>query len=122
MKEEEARKYPDLMAIVEEKVKPVRLAQKREIRARYWWRFGETTPALFKAIAQCDRVLVTNAQASSYLSFIFYRPDVVFANSLNIFPLRQDSDFAVLQSRVHEVWARFFSSSVKDDLRYNPSD
>ena len=30
--------------------------------------------------------------------------------------------FAVLQSRVHEVWARFFSSSMKDDLRYAPSD
>ena len=28
----------------------------------------------------------------------------------------------MLQSRVHEVFARFFSSSIKDDLRYNPSD
>jgi hypothetical protein len=40
MSEAEARQYPDLIAIVEEKVKPQRLAQKREIRARYWWRFG----------------------------------------------------------------------------------
>jgi aspartate 1-decarboxylase len=47
LSEEEARQWPELMAIVEEKVKPQRLAQKREIRARYWWRFGETTPALF---------------------------------------------------------------------------
>jgi len=30
--------------------------------------------------------------------------------------------FCVLQSRVHEVWARFFASSMKDDLRYTPSD
>ena len=29
---------------------------------------------------------------------------------------------AVLQSRPHEVWARFFASSMKDDLRYTPSD
>ena len=29
---------------------------------------------------------------------------------------------AALQSRVHEVWARFFGSSMKDDLRYTPSD
>jgi hypothetical protein len=28
----------------------------------------------------------------------------------------------ILQSRVHEVWARFFASSMKDDLRYTPSD
>ena len=29
---------------------------------------------------------------------------------------------SVLQSRVHEVWARFMASSMKDDLRYTPSD
>jgi hypothetical protein len=30
--------------------------------------------------------------------------------------------FAILQSRIHEVWARFFASSMKDDMRYTPSD
>ena len=49
LSEEEARRWPDLMEIVEERVKPGRLAQNREIRARYWWRYGEvarhsTTP------------------------------------------------------------------------------
>jgi hypothetical protein len=32
------------------------------------------------------------------------------------------SAFCALQSRVHEVWARFFASSMKDDLRYTPTD
>jgi hypothetical protein len=123
MSEEEARKnYPDLLQIIEEKVKPERLKQKREIRKRYWWRFGETTPALFRAIAPLKRVLVTNAQASTHLSFIFYSSQVVFANSLNIFPFDNHSTFTILQSRIHEIFARFFSSSIKDDLRYNPSD
>jgi hypothetical protein len=27
-----------------------------------------------------------------------------------------------MQSRTHEIWARFFGSSIKDDLRYTPSD
>src|SRR5690606_17690726 len=27
-----------------------------------------------------------------------------------------------LQARPHEIWARFFGSSMKDDLRYTPSD
>lgn len=56
------------------------------------------------------------------MTFIFYSPKVVFANSLNIFPFQTYSSFVVLQSRIHEVFARFFSSSIKDDLRYNPSD
>src|SRR5262249_5803508 len=30
--------------------------------------------------------------------------------------------FCALQSRPHEVWARFFASSMKDDMRYTPSD
>jgi hypothetical protein len=39
-----------------------------------------------------------------------------------VFPSDRMSAFAILQSRVHEVWARFFGSSIKDDLRYSPSD
>ena len=30
--------------------------------------------------------------------------------------------FGVLQCRIHEAWARFFGSSLKDRLRYTPSD
>jgi hypothetical protein len=32
--------------------------------------------------------------------------------------LHRDDDFAVIQSRVHETWARLVGSSMKDDLRY----
>jgi hypothetical protein len=57
MKEDEARKYPDLMAIVEEKVKPKRLLDNREIYRRNWWQFCEKRVALYKAIEQCDRTV-----------------------------------------------------------------
>ena len=46
----------------------------------------------------------------------------VLAESAIVFAFSSDSAFATLQSRVHEVWARFFASSMKDDLRYTPSD
>ncbi|HOG02656.1 MAG TPA: N-6 DNA methylase, partial [Accumulibacter sp.] len=52
-----AADWPDLLAIVEAKVKPQRNKDKREVRRKYWWRFGETTPALFAAIAGLERVL-----------------------------------------------------------------
>ena len=121
MSEQEARHWPDLMEIVEEKVKPQRLAQKREIRARYWWRYGETTPALFRAIQSLERVLV-NALYSPHLSFAFLDSKMIFSNKLNVVPLDTFAAFGYLQSRVHEVWARFFSSTLKDDLAYAPSD
>lgn len=121
MSELEARQYPDLMKIVEEKVYPERKTKPGSY-SKQWWLFGRRNQAGQKAIAECDRVLVTNAQASKHHTLIFYSPNVVFANSLNIFPYEDDATFAVLQSSAHEVWARFFSSSLEDRLRYNPSD
>ncbi|MBW4669008.1 MAG: class I SAM-dependent DNA methyltransferase [Cyanomargarita calcarea GSE-NOS-MK-12-04C] len=122
MSEEEANKYPELMNILEEKVKPKRLLDKRASYRKYWWQYAEKRGKLFQAISQANRVLVTNAQASVHLSFIFYSPNVVFANSLNIFPFQTYSTFTVLQSGIHEIWARFFSSTIQEGLRYNPSD
>lgn len=47
---------------------------------------------------------------------------MVFSEALVVFALDNYSAFCTLQSRIHEIWARFFSSSMKDDLRYTPSD
>ncbi|MEG3439959.1 DNA methyltransferase [Pannus brasiliensis CCIBt3594] len=125
MTEEEARRYPDLMAIVEEKVKPERakLGNNRDaiIRKTRWWLWGRYTPALFKAIAPLDRVLF-HPFTSKYVSFVFLPNHMIYAAPHIVFPLTQYSDFMVLQSRIHENWARFLGSSMKDDLRYTPSD
>ncbi|MDD1434338.1 hypothetical protein MEO42_25320 [Dolichospermum sp. ST_sed6] len=121
MSEEEAREYPDLMNIVEEKVKPARLAQNREIRARYWWRFGETTPALYQAISQLNRVLVVS-RVGQHGSFTFLPNNIVPSEGLVVFANEQNSFFCILQSRIHEIWTRFFGSTLEDRLRYTPSD
>jgi hypothetical protein len=47
---------------------------------------------------------------------------MIFANTLCVFALSNDSAFAVLQARTHEVWARLLSSSLETRLRYTPSD
>jgi hypothetical protein len=48
--------------------------------------------------------------------------EAVFAQTLKVFAFDSNAAFGILQSRVHETWARFFGSSMKDDLRYTPSD
>lgn len=73
MNEEEARQYPDLMKIVEEKVYPER-KNKPGSYSRQWWLFGRRNQEGNKAITPLNRVLLTNAQASTHLSFIFYEP------------------------------------------------
>jgi hypothetical protein len=44
------------------------------------------------------------------------------AHTINLFPIGTFAAFCALQSRVHEIWARFFASSLEDRLRYTPSD
>ena len=121
MSEDEAREWPDLISIVEEKVKPARLKQNREIRARYWWRFGETTPALFRAIESLDRVLVRSL-TSKHFCFTFLKDGYVYDQTLIVFALPRFSTFVVMSSRFHEVWANFFGASLEDRPRYNIVD
>jgi len=113
--------WPDLMAIVEEKVKPDRMNNKREIRKRYWWRFGETTPALFRAIAGLERVLVIS-QTTKWLGFAFVPNRMVYSHKIIAFPFQSFAAFAALQSSPHELWSRFFGSTLEDRSVYTPSD
>ncbi|MDB9444833.1 Eco57I restriction-modification methylase domain-containing protein [Anabaena sp. CS-542/02] len=121
MSEQEARGYPDLMAIVETKVKPDREKQNDLIGKQNWWQFLRTRGELYNAIAPLDRVLVIS-RIGQHSSFTFLPSNYVYSESLVIFPYETYSTFTVLQSHIHEIWARFFGSSMKNDLRYTPSD
>jgi hypothetical protein len=56
---EQAEKWPELLAIVREKVKPSRDQDNRDVRRKFWWRFAETAPALYSSIKKMDRCLIT---------------------------------------------------------------
>ena len=116
-----AADWPDLLEVVTRKVKPIRDEDNRDTRRRYWWRFGETTPALFAAIAPVSRVLVC-ALTSKFYSWVFKEPDIIFSHGCVVFPLTSFSCFATLQSQTHQLWGQFFASTLEDRLRYTPSD
>jgi len=86
------------------------------------WRFWRRRDELYASIAHLRRCLVTNAQASKHLMFVLVAPGVVFANSLNVFPLDRKTAFALLQSRIHGAWSWRLSSSLGEGIRYNTSD
>ena len=121
LSEEEARNWPDLMAIVEEKVKPERLKVKDKGAKEKWWQFIRIRGELQRAIALFDRVLVV-ARVGQHGSFTFLPTGMVYSEQLIVIANSGYASFTALQSRSHEVWARFFGSSMKDDLRYTPSD
>ena len=115
--EEEARTYPELMTILEEKVKPRRAKVKRDRYRVYWWQFAEPQLALRAAMKKADRVLM-HPTPCAHLAFAFV-PSTTIIGLPHIVILHETySAFCVLQARSHEIWARFSGSSMKDDLRY----
>jgi hypothetical protein len=123
--EADLEQWPELRDIALNKVKPG-----REILGenpsniplkRKWWAFQAHRPELYGRLASMRRVLATS-QVNSSFGFTMMPTDWIFSQKAVVFCIESYSGFGIIQSRVHEVWARFFSSTLKDDLNYSPSD
>ena len=121
-----AEDWPGLLAIVKNRVRPERARRTTNAigrkRAKFWWQYGSHASELYTAIDGLERVLAINCGATPHAAFAFLPSSMVFANTLALFAFESNAAFCALQSRPHEIWARFFGSSMKDDLRYTPSD
>ncbi|WP_434426257.1 Eco57I restriction-modification methylase domain-containing protein [Nannocystis pusilla] len=117
----EAERFERCMAIVRERVLPRRATDKRKARRERWWLYNEACVGLYRAIAGKAAVLVCPVVAK-YVTFALVEARAVFTNALNVFTFDDHASLAVLQSRVHELWALTHSSSLRADPRYNPSD
>lgn len=121
-----AADYPDLLAIIEQKVKPERQILKNDSgiqarRKKFWWQYGAAAPTLYATISAMEKVLVI-ARTSRTLAFAFVKSRTIFSDATNVIASGDARYFAILQSVFHESWARDYSSSLKGDLRYSPSD
>ncbi len=83
--------------------------------------FGEPTPGLYLAIRNMKRVLV-RSRVSHFHSLAFVPANQVFSEAMVLFATESDGVFGVLQSTIHEVWARQYASSLETRMRYTPSD
>ena len=118
-----AADWPELLAIVEERVKPDRDGQNRKALRVRWWQYAEKRPGLYAAIhPPIYHKVIAMSRVGHHGAVNFLPDDMVYSDSLIVFPLPTHAAFCALQSRPHEIWARFFGSSMKDDLRYTPSD
>jgi hypothetical protein len=121
---ERARQYPDLLRIVEERVKfeRERLRGPGDKRNReYWWQFGAYRAGMRQAIAPLGRVLV-RAEVSQLHMVSFVPKEWIYSHMLIVFAFDDDYHFALLQSGVHEAWLRQQASSLRTDIRYTPTD
>ena len=112
-----AADWSDPLGIVEKRAR----GQRASHSTAPWWQFERLRPELFAATAGFDRVLVI-PQTSNVQALVFLPAQMVFGHTLIVFPLDGYASFAVLQSRFHQAWSAFLGPTMKDDLRYTPSD
>ncbi len=117
-----ASDWPELLAIVRARVKEKRAEDKRASYRRNWWRYAERRRNLYSAIARYNSVFATNCGAAPHHAFSKLPSGYIFAHTLAVIANASLGALAMLQSRSHENWTRAFASSMKDDLRYTPSD
>lgn len=119
----EAERWPDLIRIVRERVKPHRdqLGESTDARRMktYWWQYyGRDRPDMTKALGSVPRCLAISRH-TKHVCFAFQPPGRIFSESACLLSLDKHTAFATLQSRVHEAWTREFASSMRSDLRYS---
>lgn len=123
---QEATKWPDLLQIVENKVKPHRArlgGYAVAIRRRdYWWQYGTYTPALYNAIRSQSRVLAIS-RITTYIAFAFLPAKTIFNEKIIVLAASgEERDFAVVSSRVHELWALMWGTTLGETPNYSPPD
>jgi hypothetical protein len=116
-----AADYPACLDIVERLVKPERAKNNDRLRREIWWRFTRPTVDLYEAIDGLKRVMVTSL-VNNHLAFAFQSTSPVFAHKLAVFSFDCASSFSVLQSSLHYHWAWEYSSTMRRDINYSPSD
>ena len=111
-----AADYPDCLALLTVRAKPERDrlatgdATSRD-RAKRWWQFARPTLELYRSINGLNDVIAI-ARITKHTAFVHVNTAYVFNEKTVVFPLDSEG-FAILQSSVHEAWARSYSSTLE---------
>jgi hypothetical protein len=117
-----AADYPECLVIVEEKVKPERMENTFSKSAREkWWQYERGRPELYRAITGMERALA-GVLHTKHWSIGVCSERTVYSHALVIFCMNDNFSFALLESFIHETWAREYSGSLETRMRYTPSD
>lgn len=123
-----AADYPDCLSIVVDRVKPERTRRNKEgefvlrkplpIR---WWMYADKRPFLYSIIKGMSRVLVI-PETTKFCTFSFCDTNVVFSHMTKLITLAGAADYCLLNSSIHEIWGRKYSSTLETRLKYMTSD
>jgi hypothetical protein len=118
---DEAIKFPDCFAIIERLVKPYRDNVLRARTRSMWWLHEHRREELYAQLTSKTHVLVCS-EVTKHLAFCYVPTGPVFSANLDVFPEDDHERFCVLQSSIHEQWARAYSSHLETRLKYSPGN
>ena len=120
---EKAENYPDCIDIVRRLVKPGRERNNDRQRREIWWRFTRPTMDMYKAIENLESgYAIAIAQVSSTLMPARVKVGSVFDQKCVVFALDDNASLAILSSDAHSVWVIRYTSTMRTDTNYAPSD
>ncbi|MBY5475279.1 N-6 DNA methylase [Rhizobium leguminosarum] len=115
---DEAKRWPNLLALLEEKVKPERLKKANEVATWPWWQFWRVRGSLYNAIAPFEKVL-TISRVTEHRAFAFVKSNFVFSDRLLVIAEDNYSSFANLQCRLVDLWADFVGTTHETRRTYS---
>ena len=118
---QDSEKYEAPFSIVLNKVKPVRDKVKRKSNRANWWIYAEHRPGLYGRLKDVQFCFLT-ARTTKHLSFSQSPKNRVFTDALFVYVNDSFRNFCILQSTLHNEWARKYSGSLETRLRYTPSN
>ncbi|MCR6648530.1 MAG: SAM-dependent DNA methyltransferase [Cellulomonas sp.] len=116
-----ASSYAIPMARLRHRVYDERQKVNRKALRERWWQYAEKRPGMRRAIADLDEVLAI-ARVSRTVMPMRLKTGSVLSEATVVFATDSYADQAVLSSSVHQMWAIKYSSGMRSDPRYTPSD
>lgn len=129
-----AEQYGDILDLVEARVRPERELKPDFASRVRWWIYHRAKSDLYHLIGRGDNFnnhppawksfartkVIVCSEVSKYLIFEQVANISIYSANLDVFTCNEQ--FSVLQSSIHESWARKFSSRLEDRLKYSPGN
>jgi hypothetical protein len=113
-----AKEYPELLNILEKRVKPERDKVREKGDRENWWRFARYRKELRNSISHLDKVWVRSS-ISEYHALALVPTNQVNSKQLVIFAFDDFYSFSVLQSCAHDSgWLRRQASTLETRTSY----
>ena len=117
MLETDAALYEAPFQWIREHVYPARQNNRRERRRIYWWRHSDPVHALWKALKDLSRYIVT-VRHMKHRCFVWCDVRICPDSALVAVARDDDTTFGILHSRFHEAWSLRLGTSLEDRPRY----